>query len=140
MRVRVAYLASGAASSARGIHRAAVNGVIDARSVCLIGNNSTSGAIEWARGQGIPTYHLSGKTHPDPQHLDAEIRDALLEHVPDLVVLSGYARRIGPLTLRAFPGRILNVHPAPLPQFGGKGCSDSLSTKQCSHPVRPRVQ
>ena len=39
----------------------------------------------------------------------------------DLVVLAGYLRKVGPQTLRAFAGRILNTHPAPLPRFGGKG-------------------
>jgi phosphoribosylglycinamide formyltransferase 1 len=37
------------------------------------------------------------------------------------VVLSGYAKRVGPLTIVAFDGRMLNVHPAPLPEFGGQG-------------------
>jgi phosphoribosylglycinamide formyltransferase-1 len=37
------------------------------------------------------------------------------------VVLSGYAKRVGPLTIAAFDGRMLNVHPAPLPEFGGQG-------------------
>jgi phosphoribosylglycinamide formyltransferase-1 len=36
-------------------------------------------------------------------------------------VLSGYAKRVGPLTIAAFDGRMLNVHPAPLPEFGGQG-------------------
>jgi phosphoribosylglycinamide formyltransferase-1 len=39
----------------------------------------------------------------------------------DLVVLAGYLRKIGPQTLKAFAGRMINTHPAPLPRFGGKG-------------------
>lgn len=69
----------------------------------------------------MPAYHLSGRTHPDGDSLDAAIRDALLTHDTELVVLSGYAKRVGQLTVSAFEGRILNVHPAPLPNFGGQG-------------------
>lgn len=121
MTVRLGYLASGAASSARGIHEAAAAGTLDVHSAVLIANNSTSGALGWARSAGIPGYHLSGVTHPDSESLDAAIRDALLDNDVDLVVLSGYAKRVGPLTLSAFESKILNVHPAPLPRFGGQG-------------------
>lgn len=93
MRVRVGYLASGAASSARAIHDAVARGDIDAVGAVLIGNNSSSGAIDWAAQEGISAHHLSGKTHPSPSMLDEAIRDTLLAHTPDLIVLSGYARR-----------------------------------------------
>jgi phosphoribosylglycinamide formyltransferase 1 len=45
----------------------------------------------------------------------------LAEHGVELVVLSGYLRRLGPRTLGRYAGRILNIHPGPLPQFGGEG-------------------
>src|SRR4051794_22999944 len=101
VRIRVGYLASGAASSAKGINDAALEGALDVTSAVLIGNNSKSGALEWARDAGVPAYHLSGKTHP-ADALDAAIRDALLAHDTELVVLSGYAKRVGELTLAAF--------------------------------------
>src|SRR4051812_48888567 len=84
MRIRVGYMASGAASSARGIHTAAADGALDVTSAVLIGNNSRSGALDWARDAGVPAYHLSGATHTDPEALDIAIRDALLEHDVDL--------------------------------------------------------
>jgi len=45
----------------------------------------------------------------------------LLERQIDLMVLAGFLRKIGPQTLAAFEGRIINTHPAPLPRFGGEG-------------------
>lgn len=119
--LRLGYLASGAASSARGIHHAACHDGLAVTSAALVANNSKSGALEWATAEGIPAAHLSGKTHPDPEQLDAAVRDFLVDHAVDLVVLSGYAKLVGLLTLSAFPQRVLNVHPAPLPRFGGQG-------------------
>ena len=69
----------------------------------------------------IPTAHLSSVTHPDPAHLDAAIADALTSHGVELVALAGYMRKLGPRTLRQYRNRILNIHPALLPKFGGQG-------------------
>lgn len=121
MGLRIGYLASGAGSSARAIHQAASRGELKVESAVMVSNNSGSEALRWARASGIPTAHLSSRTYPDPVDLDAAIRDALAGHDAELVVLSGYAKLVGPLTLARFAHRILNVHPAPLPRFGGKG-------------------
>src|SRR5258706_9368545 len=67
------------------------------------------------------TLQLSSRTHPDPDALDAAIAMTLIDKGAEIVVLAGYMRKIGPRTLRAFHGRILNTHPALLPKFGGQG-------------------
>ena len=87
----------------------------------LISNNSRSTALARARRKGIPSRHISAVTHPDPDERDAAIAETLETHGVDLVVLSGYMKRLGPRTLAAYRARILNVHPALLPRFGGKG-------------------
>jgi phosphoribosylglycinamide formyltransferase 1 len=69
----------------------------------------------------VATAHLSGATHPDPARLDAAILDALVGHDVELIVLAGYLKKLGPQTLRHFEGRVLNIHPALLPKFGGRG-------------------
>ncbi len=86
-----------------------------------VSNNSGSAALTFARENGIAAYHLSDRTHPDAAELDAAIAAALRRHEAGLVILSGYMRKIGPRTLAAYEGRILNIHPALLPDFGGKG-------------------
>ena len=96
-------------------------GVLDAAIAVVISNNSRSLALERARRAGIPCYHLSGHTHPDPTALDAAITDALDTHAVQVVVLAGYMKLLGPRTLDRYSGRILNVHPALLPGFGGTG-------------------
>jgi phosphoribosylglycinamide formyltransferase-1 len=65
--------------------------------------------------------HLSSTTHPEPGALDSAILDALQSREVELVVLAGYMKKLGPKTLHAFEGRILNSHPALLPRFGGHG-------------------
>jgi len=56
-----------------------------------------------------------------PDACDEQMCTLLTEHDISLVVLAGYLRKIGPRTLHAFAGRIINTHPAPLPEFGGQG-------------------
>src|SRR5262249_9548468 len=53
--------------------------------------------------------------------LDLAIRNALGAAAADLVLLAGYMKKLGPMTIEAFKGRILNTHPALLPKFGGQG-------------------
>ena len=100
---------------------ACAGGVLDAEVRVVISNNAESLALQRAREQRIPAVHLSSRTHPEPQVLDAEIARTLQEHGVDLVVLAGYMRKVGPITLARFAGHILNIHPALLPRFGGEG-------------------
>lgn len=98
-----------------------LEGKLDAEPRVVISNNSKSGAIAFARNLGIPAHHLSSRTHTDPDELDRAICETLLSHDADLVLLVGYNKLLGKRTLTAYRGRILNTHPAPLPQFGGRG-------------------
>jgi phosphoribosylglycinamide formyltransferase-1 len=87
----------------------------------VISNNSGAPALDRARRAGIPAYHLSSATDPEPEALDRAILRTLRAHGVELVVLAGYMRRLGPAVLDAYRGRILNIHPALLPRFGGEG-------------------
>ena len=87
----------------------------------MISNNSGSGALARARKYGIPAAHLSSKTCATPEALDEAILNTLHEHQVELLVLAGYMKKIGPKTLAAYDNRILNIHPALLPSFGGAG-------------------
>ena len=69
-------------------------------------------ALEWAAEQGIETALVPGGD-------DATLAETLAAVEPDLVVLAGYMRIVGPATLAAFEGRIVNTHPALLPAFPG---------------------
>ena len=119
--MNIAVLASHAGTTLQAVLDACERGAIAARVTLVISNNAESGALERARRAHVPALHLSSRTHPEPAALDRAIRDALIGSAADIVLLAGYMKRLGPATLAAFSGRVLNTHPALLPKFGGQG-------------------
>jgi phosphoribosylglycinamide formyltransferase 1 len=119
--VRLAVLASHEGTTLQAVIDACERGAIAARVALVISNNPDAGALRRARAAHTPVLHLSGTTHPDAAALDRAICAALIEHQIDLVLLAGYMKKLGPTTLAAFAGRVLNTHPALLPRFGGRG-------------------
>lgn len=75
--------------------------------------------LERARRRDIPAFVLAAADYPDRKAHDAALAAALAEQRPDWIALAGYLRILGPATLAAWPGRILNIHPALLPAFPG---------------------
>ena len=118
---RLGILASHGGSNFQAIFDRCVSDEIPAEVGVVISNNSKCGAIERARSQGLPWAHLSSRTHPDPVDLDSAILKCLQAHQADLVVLAGYMKMLGARTLDAYANRIINIHPALLPAFGGLG-------------------
>ena len=119
--LRIGVLASGAGTTLQAVIDAIEAGELDATIAVVISNNSQSGALARAARHLLPSAHLSGATHADARGLDAAIRDALRAHDANLVLLAGYMKKLGPATLGAFKGRVINTHPALLPKHGGKG-------------------
>ncbi len=121
MALKLGFLASHEGSNFQAILDACRADALDAEPRVLISNNSSAPVIERARRAGVPAIHLSAHTHPDPTALDAAILRVLMEHEVDVVVLAGYMKKLGPRVLKHFHGRVLNIHPALLPKFGGVG-------------------
>ncbi len=96
-------------------------GQVNADPRVVISNNSRSRALRRAADACIPRYHVSTVTHPGDDARDLAIVDTLEKHGVDLVVLGGYMKELGPRTIARFRNRIVNVHPALLPKFGGRG-------------------
>ena len=119
-RARIAVLASGAGSAFRHLVDESRTGRLPAEIALLITTKADAPVAEHAGRAGVEHLFLDA-TELDPDLVDGAIRQALVDHEIDLVVLAGYLRKIGPRTLAAFAGRILNMHPAPLPAFGGPG-------------------
>jgi phosphoribosylglycinamide formyltransferase-1 len=119
--VKLGLLASHRGSGVQAVVEAWATGRLAAVPRLVISNNADAEVLTRARRQGIPSCHLSGSTHPDPARLDEAILDALVSHDVELIVLTGYLKKLGPKTLRHFAGRVLNIHPALLPKFGGQG-------------------
>jgi phosphoribosylglycinamide formyltransferase-1 len=117
--LKLGFLASGNASSAQAIVRAIAAGDLAAEARVLVSNKRDSAALAWAREKRLAT--LCIPTISDPSEADARLVQAMETHGVELVVLSGYLRRLGPRILARYAGRILNIHPGPLPEFGGEG-------------------
>ena len=120
-KLRIGVLASGSGTTLQAVIDACETGELDARVVLVISNNSGSGAMSRASRHGIEHLHLSSHTHQDPDSLDRAIADSLRAAAPDVVLLAGYMKKLGPRTLEAYRGRIINTHPSLLPNYGGRG-------------------
>jgi phosphoribosylglycinamide formyltransferase-1 len=119
--MKIGFLASHRGSDMQAVLDACRAGRLHATPAVVISNTRDAEALARAQREGIPHYHLSATTHPDPEALDTAILDALVGHGVEWVLLAGYLKKLGPRTLRAFRGRVLNIHPALLPKHGGQG-------------------
>ena len=119
--MNLGVLASHEGTTLQSLLDAFASGRIAGRVSVVVSNNGDSGALVRARQAGVPTVHLSSRTHPDPAALDQAIRDVLVAAEVDVVFLAGYMKKLGSVVLETFQGRILNTHPALLPRFGGRG-------------------
>ena len=120
-KLRIAVLASGSGTTLQAVIDACESGALDGSVVLVISNNSASGAMQRAARHALAAVHLSGRTHPGAAALDGAIAEALTDVSPDVVLLAGYMKKLGPATLGAFGGRVINTHPSLLPKYGGQG-------------------
>ncbi|MFL5616966.1 MAG: phosphoribosylglycinamide formyltransferase [Gemmatimonadaceae bacterium] len=118
-RTRIAVLASGGGSNLQAIldHLATLGEARHGDVVLVASNRPDTGALARAERAGIPRVVLRSPHAPDGLELDA----ALAAHGVQLVALAGYMRLIPAEVTAAYRGRMLNVHPALLPEFGGPG-------------------
>ena len=119
--MNLAFFASYNGSSAHAITDACLSGDIIASPVLLITNNAKAGALTWSENKGLKSFTVNAKTCDNSQDIDSIIAQKLKDHKIDWVCCSGYMCLIGPKTIQAVQGKILNIHPALLPQYGGKG-------------------
>lgn len=117
--MRLGFLASNNGSSFRAIVMAAEAGQLSVSPVLIVSNRVSAPALGFARDYGIEAYHVA--TRNNPAAADERLTEILKRGQVDLVLLSGYLRKLGPRVLGAFGGRILNIHPALLPSYGGQG-------------------
>jgi phosphoribosylglycinamide formyltransferase-1 len=124
--LRLGFLSSHGGSNMQAILDACKIGLPDGSKLnavpsVVISNNSASMSLSRARSEGIPAYHVSSANYAYEDEIDQAILDILKKHYVNLVVLAGYMKKLGPLVLKNFKNHILNIHPALLPEHGGKG-------------------
>jgi len=117
--MRLGFLASNNGSSLRAVVAAIEAGELEAEAALVVSNRRAAPALDFARDHGVAALFIP--TLADPEAADARLARALGEAGVEWVILSGYLRKLGPLTLAAHAGRVLNIHPALLPRHGGQG-------------------
>lgn len=118
-RLRVGVLASGRGSNLRAILSGVEAGRIRAEVVVVLSDRSGAGALDIARDHGVEALVLDPTPHPGREGYDTALIALLEERRVGLVCLAGYMRILGPVFVRHFEGRLLNIHPALLPAFPG---------------------
>lgn len=119
--MNIGVFASGRGSNFQAILDAIHQGMLPARVTMLLSNNSDAGAFEIARSHAIPVVHLSQKQFPDEISFAAALLELLKRYEVQTIALAGYLKKIPTTVVRAYRNRILNIHPALLPSFGGPG-------------------
>jgi len=122
MSIRIAILVSG---HGRGSNMAAIidacqRGEIDGWVVLVIGTRREAPALQRASEKGVPTRVISPRNLSEEEYAQ-RLLHALGEAKADLVCLAGYMRLLPTPVVQAYAGRVMNIHPALLPLFGGKG-------------------
>lgn len=117
----IVVFASGSGTNFQAIIDAVQSGQLQAEISGLITDRNEIEALERARSNDIDTRILPPSEFASPP----EYRNAMLQQLerwePDLIVLAGYLRKVPDAVLDRYPGRIINIHPALLPRYGGKG-------------------
>ncbi len=117
--VSIAVFASGSGSNFEAlVERAGKDSIYEVG--LLVCDQPEAAVIEKARRFGIDVFSFCSKDYPDKATFESVILQKLSEKSIEWCVLAGYMRLIGPTLLRAYEGKILNIHPSLLPAFPGK--------------------
>ncbi len=122
---RVAVLASGEGTNLQALLD---DPVVGSWVVLVVSDRADARALDRARKAGVRAEHVDPASFADRDAFDARVIDLLTANEIDVVVLAGYMRIAGPEFVRAFEGRMLNVHPSLLPAFpGSRAVADALA-------------
>ncbi|MDE7272571.1 MAG: phosphoribosylglycinamide formyltransferase [Lachnospiraceae bacterium] len=120
--LRVCVCVSGGGTNLQAIMDAIDAGKItNAQIVRVISNNKGAFALERANSKGIEAVAVSPKDYADRAHFNEAFLQCVDEATPDLIVLAGFLVVLPPMMIQKYEGRIINIHPALIPSFCGKG-------------------
>lgn len=118
---RLAVFCSGTGSNFRALFHAIRERELPAEIVLCLSNRSECGAFDFAREQGMETLFISEKQFGSPEDFGRSMLGELQQRNIEYVLLAGYMRKVPDAVIEAYADRILNIHPALLPKFGGAG-------------------
>ena len=119
--MKFCVLVSGGGSNLQSLIDHVQAGDIPAELCGVISSREGAYALQRAAQHGIAATVISRKAFDSPQAYDAALLGTIEQWGADFLVLAGYLSILGPSVIRRFPNRIINIHPALLPSFGGKG-------------------
>lgn len=117
----LAAFASGRGSNFSAIHKYLVENSLPARYVLVVSDRSQPPVADIALAEGIPFFHLNAKAFPSKEEYATRLLSELESREVEWITLAGYLKMIPTEIVKRYQGRILNIHPALLPLFGGKG-------------------
>ena len=120
-RLRVGVLVSGTGTTLQALIDACGGGEVPAEIAVVVSNVPGAFALERAREAGIAAVTIDHRAFPAKAAFEAALRETLDAHRVGLVCLAGFLRILSPAFVGSFAGRVMNIHPALLPAFGGKG-------------------
>jgi phosphoribosylglycinamide formyltransferase-1 len=116
---RIVILISGRGSNMEAIVRRCAQEQWPARVVAVIANRAQAAGLQFARERGIATAVVDHQGHASREAFDSALAQTIDAHAPDLLLLAGFMRILGPAFVRRYEGRMLNIHPSLLPAFPG---------------------
>ena len=119
MALKIGVLVSGSGTNLQAIIDEIDAGKLDVEVVLVVSSRPDAFGITRAENAGIATLVMNREKYADREVADQEIVDALTAAGAEYVVMAGYMRMVTPVMLRAFPNRVINLHPALLPSFKG---------------------
>lgn len=119
--MNLAILLSGRGSNFESIYEATQDGRLPAKIRLVASNNPKAIGLKTARSCDIPTCIFDRRRFDSGKDFTDFILKMFLDYEIDLIILAGYMRKIPPRVVREYDQRIINIHPALLPKFGGKG-------------------
>ena len=120
--LNIAVFGSGRGSNFQAILDAIQQKRIPAARIRLVvSNNSGAGILEIARMNAVPALHVSQKHFAGEQEFADTLLKQLRDHEVNFIALAGYMKQLHPRVIAAYRNRIINIHPALLPRFGGQG-------------------
>ena len=119
MSIKLGVLLSGSGTNLQAIIDRIAEGTLDATIELVISSRASAYGLKRAEEAGIQTMTLSKEIYADPIEADEVIAAMLMRAGVDYVIMAGYMRMVHAPILRAFPNRVVNLHPALLPSFKG---------------------
>jgi len=118
--IKLAVLASGGGTDLQSVIDASEKNEIDAKVVVVVSDRENAFALERAKKHGIDAYFVDSKNKTREEH-EKKVSEIIDKYNVDLIVLAGYLRMLTPYFISKYRNKIINIHPALLPFFSGKG-------------------